>query len=145
MQRHRVGATIIFIFCAVYGWMAFDIPAIGAQDQPINAATLPKFLALLGCTLALKLFFSRQPEPDPLGRLNWKRLLYAVACMLIYAVIIRRAGFIPATTFFLAATFWVMGERRIWRIIAVATLVSGIFWLLMTQLLGVYLPPWPEV
>lgn len=148
-RRSRLGGGILFVFCLVYGYLSGDIPSLEVDaGQLMNAATMPKFLSVLGMLLALLLVvLPRAPgedrSPAPLRNLHWGRLAAVVVLMLAYGLSIRRLGFVPSTVIFLAAGFVLLGERRPLRVAAVAVSVPVLFWMLMAWGLGVYLPPWP--
>jgi putative tricarboxylic transport membrane protein len=57
---------------------------------------------------------------------------------------LRPLGFLLSTAIFLACGFYVLGERSYWLIMSIAIGVAGVFWWLMSEMLGVYLPALPE-
>ena len=49
--------------------------------------------------------------------------------------------FLLSTTLFLSAGFYILGERRLTMLLGVSSAFSLVFYLLMTQALGLYLSP----
>ena len=61
--------------------------------------------------------------------------------MWVYTALLEPIGFLLATSVFLSAGFFIMGERR-WRVLLLASVpVAVVFWLIVTKLLGIYLVP----
>ena len=70
---------------------------------------------------------------------NIKTIALVILLMVIYSTLLEPLGFIVSTLLFLIAGFWVMGERR-GRILLLSSVpMVVIFWLVMTQLLDIYL------
>ena len=145
LTPHRLGGLLLLIFCAVHGWLSFDIPQL---TQPFagsfDARTLPQFLAALGALLSVALIAQPGGEPMPdFARLSWGRFAIALVLMFLYAAAVRPAGFLIATTLFLAAGFRLLGARRAGVLAGVALALSIAFWALVTQVLGIYMPALP--
>ena len=105
---------------------------------------MPTFLAGLGVVLALVVIAApHAPERPALRGLAFGRTAILLAAMSAYGLAIRPVGFLISTTAFLALGFAVLGERRAWMLAAVAVPIALGFWALMTQVLDVYVAPWP--
>lgn len=52
-------------------------------------------------------------------------------------------GFLIAMPLFLVAALWIMGERKVWSVIMIALLFTGIVYLIFAQVLGVRIPVGP--
>jgi len=61
--------------------------------------------------------------------------------MVLYGIGIPWLGFIVASILFLLAGFYILGERRIGRMLLAAVPLVVVLWLLMSKLLGVYIAP----
>ena len=61
--------------------------------------------------------------------------------MVAYSAMLEPFGFLIATSAFLIAGFFIMGERRKTVLLFASVPVAVVFWFLMTQVLGIYLVP----
>ena len=145
LTPHRLGGLLLLAFCCVYGWLSFDIPQLAQPfAESFDARTLPQFLAVLGAVLSLALIAQPGGDPMPdLARLSWGRFAAALALMFAYAAIVRPAGFLLATTLFLAVGFRLLGARNLPLLAGIALALSIAFWALVTQVLGIYMPALP--
>lgn len=105
---------------------------------------MPIFLASLGILFSLVLL-TRRGELASFTNLNFGLGFAFVLLLIAYSISLRTIGFLVSTLIFLFIGFWLLGERQLVKNAIVATAVSVVFWLIMSELLGVYLPPWPEV
>ncbi|GGF02879.1 tripartite tricarboxylate transporter TctB family protein [Stappia taiwanensis] len=169
LTRDRLGALLMLVFSLGYGVMIFDIPLLPFQaNQAFTARTMPQALSVLGIVLSLALLLRpvsaaetneeaawrqamRQllrPTPaDEEGRRTHPLVRVALLCalMVVYGLTVRPFGFLLSTTVFLAGGMFVLGERRLWLLLGVSIAVTLFFWVLMTQFLGVYIAPLPQV
>lgn len=145
LTKNRIGGGLLLAFCAVYAFGIGDITLLPFQrTQAFTARTMPTVLAVLGIVLSLLVILTPHAAEKPaLSGLAWGKVAAFLVLMSAYGLTVRPAGFLIATTAFLTIGFTLLGERRVWLSVAVALpLVVG-FWLLMTQVLEVYIPPWP--
>lgn len=145
MSRDRVGAMLLLVFFVVYGYLSTKIILLPFQlDQAFQARTVPQFLTFVGIILALFLLFKPSDlRPMDTAGMTFKRVGLLCALMIFYGLGVRSLGFLVATTIFLSGGFWVMGERR-WIVLVGGSLPVVIgFWLLMTQVLDVFVAPFP--
>lgn len=146
LTRDRLGALLLLAFSIFYGVRIFHIPLLPFQaDQAFTARTLPEALAVLGIVLSLILLFKRGGSgagPDLTG-FRWGQAGLLCGLMVIYGLTVRPGGFLIATSLFLIGSFLVLGERRIVLILGASVPLVVAFWALMTQVLGVYIAPWP--
>jgi putative tricarboxylic transport membrane protein len=144
-QKDRIGATLIFIFSAVYLGLSQDIALQSVvADSAFTPRTLPQLLAVLSLILCVMIIL----KPTPVGRLftrhrHWGKLALFVGLMSGYGLLLRPAGFMLASILFLTSGAWLLGERRHGRLILIACTITATFWVLMNFGLGVYIPPWP--
>ena len=68
-----------------------------------------------------------------------------IALMVVYALILRPAGFLISTTLFIVTAAAILGERKWFLMFTVAILASVIVWYLVDGVLGVYMRPLPSV
>ena len=143
LSRDQVGGLFILCFSFVYGYLIFDIPEIDSVSG-FDARSMPTFLAALGIVFSVGLL-CRRGESASISHLNLRQGLAFIFLLIAYGLGLRPAGVLASTLIFLLAGFWLLGERNIGKNLVVAGSASVGFWLIMSELLGVYLPPWPEL
>lgn len=145
IRRDHISGLLFLLLSAFYGWFSQDIAMLPGDDlEPFNARTLPTVLALMGAALSILLIVSAEPvsvRPQNEGR--WYITLTAALLLLVvvFGLTLKWLGFVMATVLFLAGGFWLLGERRPRLILAVSVPFAVVLWLLLTQVLGVYLAP----
>jgi len=160
MALDRWIALIFVTFCCVYGYAAFFtmdqlLPPF-MQRNPVWPSTFPKVLSVLGLIVGLIVLFGVEKVDDPDGEpdateINYRRLseyktgqaLMLLGLMVLYALMLRPAGFLVSTTVFLVAGSAVLGERKFHIMIPVAMLATGFVWYLVQEVLGIFLRPFP--
>ncbi|MCW8858936.1 MAG: tripartite tricarboxylate transporter TctB family protein [Deltaproteobacteria bacterium] len=149
MAREKLGALVMLLFSMAYGLLALKIPlSFIAQGEFFTSRTMPYALAVLGIILALLILVL--PTADPTGKhsiaaetrgMDWKTAILLVVGMILYGLLMKWLGFIISSILFLLGGFYVLGERRIKRmLLASIPLVVGL-WFVMSALLGVYIAP----
>ncbi|RJX72867.1 tripartite tricarboxylate transporter TctB family protein [Vibrio sinensis] len=142
--RDRVGALIFLLVCLCYGYQTTLIPLFpGDEYEPFTARTLPILLTFAGVALSLMLLVTGQPDSEQASvkGLNWKLLIGFLILMALYGVGLTYLGFVIATSLFLLAGFYILGERRKKVLFGASFPFVGAFYLLLTQGLDVYLEP----
>ena len=157
MALDRWIALIILMICLAYGYAAFftmdaTLPPF-MQRNPVWPSTFPKILSVIGALVALSIVLGLEKdtgggkEPDidytRLGDYKIGQALFLLGLMVAYALCLRPVGFLGSTMFFLIAGSVVLGERRWFIMIPVATFASGGIWYLVQEVLGIFLRPWP--
>ena len=146
-HQDRIGAVGLLVFFVVYGYLTQNITLLPSQlDAAFTAKTLPATLSILGIIGALWLLvFPGARRRGLFNALSWSKFLLCLGVMIFYALALRPAGFMLATTLLLVCLFTILGERRFRITASVAFLVTTLFWVLLTYGLGVFLNPWPAV
>jgi len=148
MTKNRIGSLFFLIFSATYFYYSFDIRIMQVgYIEVMTARTFPYYLGVLGISvsiLMLILSFVKFDVDDifdfeKFKTFDFKKGLYFVLAMLFYGYTIRTLGFIIATIIFLIIGFKILEERNLKIIIFTSFGVSIVFWLLLTQVLGVYM------
>ena len=160
MALDRWIALIFVTFCCVYGYAAFFtmdqlLPPF-MQRNPVWPSTFPKVLAVLGIIVGLIVLMgvekSDAGDKEPSATdINYRRLgdyyigqtLLLLGLMVLYALMLRPAGFLLATSVFLVAGSTILGERKFHVMIPVAALATGFVWYLVQEVLGIFLRPFP--
>ncbi len=159
MALDRWIALIFIAFCCIYGYAAFFtmdqlLPPF-MQRNPVWPSTFPKVLAVLGIIVGLVVLLglekpAKEAEPSAVD-INWRRLhdynlgqaLMLLGLMVLYALALRPAGFLLATTLFLAGGSFILGERRWISMTLTAVIASVAVWYLVQEVLGIFLRPLP--
>jgi len=144
LSRDRVGGLIFLIFCLAYGYQTTIIPLFpGDEYEAFTARTLPWMLTTAGIFLSLLLIVMAQPNEKSGAVLgfDWKLLIIFVLLMIAYGFGLTWLGFVLATSLFLLAGFWALGERRKSVLLGASFPFVTAFWLLLTQVLDIYLEP----
>ena len=142
--RDRVGALIFLMCSLVYGYQTTLIPLFpGDEYEAFTARTLPFMLSAAGIVLSLLLIAMAQPNEKSGAVLgfNWRLLLSFIGLMTAYGIGLTWLGFVIATSLFLLAGFWILGERRRSVLFGASFPFVFAFWLLLTQGLDIYLEP----
>ncbi len=160
MALDRWIALIFVTFCCVYGYAAFFtmdqlLPPF-MQRNPVWPSTFPKVLAVAGLIVGLIVLFGVEKPDDAEGEpdatdINYRNLseyktgqaLMLLGLMVLYALMLRPAGFLISTTVFLVAGSAILGERKFHIMIPVAMLATGFVWYLVQEVLGIFLRPFP--
>ena len=149
MAREKVGALVIMLFSIAYGSMALKIPlSFLAQNEFFTSRTMPYALAVLGIVIALMILV--MPTADPEGKrslkeetrgMDWKTAILLVIGMILYGLVMKWLGFMISSILFLLVGFYVLGERRIKRMLLASIPLVILLWFVMSSLLGVYIAP----
>lgn len=133
-------------FCIGYFFLVYRIPLLPFQaNQAFTARTMPQALSILGIVLSLLLIVKPSSDARPqVEGFHWLQGVLICVTMVAYGLTVRPMGFLITTTLFLIAGFTILGERRWWIILFASVPIVVFFWVLMAQVLGVYVAPWPE-
>lgn len=143
LSRDQFGGLFMLLFSCTYGVLILEIPAI-TSTSGFDARSMPTFLAGLGILFSLGLL-CRRGGTISLKHLNWRLGITFVVLLLAYSLTLRAVGFLLSTVAFLFSGFWLLGERNWVKSLVLAGSVSLGFWLIMSELLGLYLPAWPAL
>ena len=162
MTLDRWIALIFIAFCCIYGYAALFtmdqlLPPF-MQRNPVWPSTLPKILSIMGCIVGLIVLLGLEKGNEGGGGpsatdINYRNLgdyhvgqaLMLLALMVAYALLLRPAGFLLATTGFLMLGSIILGERKFHVMIPVAAVAAGSIWYLVQEVLGIFLRPFPFI
>lgn len=147
MTKNVIGSLFFLAFSCFYFINISQIKKLPSSPYEImNAASFPLYLGIAGILLSLLIFILsfRDKEKEYitltyLKTLDFKTSLYFVLAMLFYGFTIRSLGFIISTSIFLAIGFFLLKERNITRVLLISIGVSVCFYLLLNNILGVYI------
>ncbi len=158
MALDRWIALVILGICLAYGYAAFFtmdqlLPPF-MQRNPIWPSTFPKVLSVLAIltSLIILLGLEKAPPGDEkspdidyrrLGDYHLGQALALLGLMVLYALMLRPAGFIIATVGFLSGGAVILGERKFHYLLPITAFATAIVWYLVEGVLGIFLRPWP--
>lgn len=155
MALDRWIGLVLLGVCLVYGYAAWftmdDMLAPFMKRNPIWPSTFPKVLSLLGITASLVIVLGLEKGEAKIGDIDYRKLweynlgqaLLLLGLMVLYALLLRPAGFILSTSGFLILGSVILGERRIFLTIIIAAIATGVVWYLVQVVLGIFLRPLP--
>lgn len=160
MALDRWIALVILLICLAYGYAAFFTMDAGLppfmQRNAIWPSTFPKVLSGLAIICALIILLNpgkatAEGDEPKAGDINYRRLtdynltqaLMLLGMMVVYALMLRPAGFLISTVGFLTVCAMILGERKLQYLLPVALIATGVVWYLVQQVLGIYLRPLP--
>ena len=152
MALDRIIALFFLLLSVVYGYAAYHYPLLPFErNMPFLPNTLPIALGVFGALVSLFILVSpRSPEltgdgddAEDYRSFEYGKALGLVVAMVLYALLLRPIGFLPATALFIAGSAVVLGERKFLVLVPIALIASGSVWYLVQETLGIFLSPWP--
>lgn len=149
MTKNVIGSIFFLIFSSFYFFNVFSIKQMpGGQFEVMTPSTFPYYIGLSGIVISLVLLVLSLMAKDNdkislayLKTLDFKSIVLFIAVMIFYGFTIRTLGFIIATIIFLVLGFLILKERNLKRIFLISIGVSVGFYLILNNLLGVYIDP----
>lgn len=155
MALDRWIGLVLLGVCLVYGYAAWftmdDMLAPFMQRNPIWPSTFPKVLSLLGIAASLVIVLGLEKGEAKIGDIDYRKLweynlgqaLLLLGLMVLYALLLRPAGFILSTSGFLIFGSVILGERRFILTVIITAIATGVVWYLVQVVLGIFLRPLP--
>ena len=148
-------ALVVLGICLIYGytaWFMMDgaLPPI-MKRLAVWPSSFPKVLSLAGIILSSIVLLGVEKGEEKVGDIDYRRLheyklgqaLVLLGLMVAYAILLRPAGFLVATSGFLIGGSMILGERRWFVMIVVSTIATFGIWYLVQEVLGIFLRPLP--
>ena len=155
MALDRWVALVLLGICLVYGytaWFTMDgaLPPI-MKRLAVWPSSFPKVLSIAGIILSLIVVLGIEKGELKVGDIDYRRLheyklgqaLALLGLMGAYAILLRPAGFLLATSGFLIGGSVILGERRWSVMIVVSSIATFGIWYLVQEVLGIFLRPMP--
>ena len=155
MALDRWVALAVLGSCLIYGytaWFMMDgaLPPIMTR-LAVWPSSFPKVLSIAGIVLSLIVVFGIEKGELKVGDIDYRRLqeyklgqaLALLGLMVGYAILLRPAGFLLATSGFLIGGSVILGERRWSVMIVVSSIATFGIWYLVQEVLGIFLRPMP--
>ena len=139
MTHNRVAASVVAaiavaLFAATY-W--FEQMPEGIT-RGFGAELFPRMV--LGTIVALAILLALTPaSSEPLPRIP-RMVWFSGAALLVFMVLVRVIGMLPAMSLFLIGMAYLWGERRHWRLLLSAVLLTAAIWVVFVKGFGVQLP-----
>ncbi|HIC82575.1 MAG TPA: tripartite tricarboxylate transporter TctB family protein [Kiloniellaceae bacterium] len=146
MDKNRIAGVVMLLFFGGYALASFDIALpVYLQSTLFNARSMPQAYAICGIALSLVLILLPSGRALRLSAFHFAPFAALCGIMVAFGFLVRPLGFLLATVLLLTSGFVLLGERRPAVILAVALPVAVGFWTVLTQLLGVFIAPWPDL
>ena len=155
MALDRWVALAVLGICLIYGytaWFMMDgaLPPI-MKRLAVWPSSFPKVLSIAGIILSSIVLLGVEKGEEKVGDIDYRRLheyklgqaLVLLGLMVAYAILLRPAGFLLATSGFLIGGSMILGERRWFVMIVVSTIATFGIWYLVQEVLGIFLRPLP--
>ena len=155
MALDRWVALAVLGICLIYGytaWFMMDgaLPPI-MKRLAVWPSSFPKVLSIAGIILSSIVLLGVEKGEEKVGDIDYRRLheyklgqaLALLGLMVAYAILLRPAGFLLATSGFLIGGSVILGERRWIAMIVVSAIATFGIWYLVQEVLGIFLRPFP--
>ena len=155
MALDRWVALVVLGICLIYGytaWFMMDgaLPPI-MKRLAVWPSSFPKVLSIAGIILSSIVLLGVEKGEEKVGDIDYRRLheyklgqaLVLLGLMVAYAILLRPAGFLLATSGFLIGGSMILGERRWFVMIVVSMIATFGIWYLVQEVLGIFLRPLP--
>lgn len=144
----RVVALFMVAFFIAYIYLSYNFELLPFERRmSFRPDTMPKGIGILGLVLAVVVLFTADGRENKDNQ-NWKHhdyLRYAlmIVAMVVYATLLKPAGFVVATVGFIMAGAIILGERNYVKLAIIALIGAVLIWFVVDKLLGIYLYPVP--
>ena len=163
LSINRWIALGMLAFSSGYGYLAFTYRILPfEQFLEMKPNTLPIGLAVAGmiCSTILlvmpdsqssssseenKVIGSDQKYLESPENYEWGKGIGLLILAGIYALSLRQAGFLIATSLFLSLGGLMLGERKVWILLPVSCTASFLVWYLVDEVLSIFMRPWPMI
>jgi putative tricarboxylic transport membrane protein len=155
MALDRWVALVLLGICLIYGytaWFMMDgaLPPI-MKRLAVWPSSFPKVLSIAGIILSSVVLLGVEKGEEKVGDIDYRRLheyklgqaLVLLGLMVAYAILLRPAGFLLATSGFLIGGSMILGERRWFVMIVVSMIATFGIWYLVQEVLSIFLRPLP--
>ena len=161
LSINRWTALGMLAFSSGYGYLALTYRILPfEQFLAMKPNTLPIGLAVAGmiCSAVLlvmpdsqssseknKVIGSDQKYLESPENYEWGKGIGLLILAVIYALSLRQAGFLIATSLFLSIGGLMLGERKVWILLPVTCLASFLVWYLVDEVLSIFMRTWPMI
>ena len=145
LTKDHIGGLVFLGLSIAYGYYAGHIPLLPSDEfEAFHAQTVPYSLAILGSALSIVLILTANCSSA--GRFSVRGYDFVLvakllALVVLFALALEWLGFLVATALFLIGGYYLLGERRIKTLLMASIPFAAGIWLVLTQLLEIYLAP----
>jgi putative tricarboxylic transport membrane protein len=94
----------------------------------------------LSLILLIQSLVAGENEEAILGKVRWKNIMLVLICLVAYAVVLEKLGFMISTIFFIGVVLRVIEKKR-WSLVAVVSVSATlVFWVIFQYWLQSQLP-----
>ncbi len=144
----RLVALFMVAFFIAYIYLSYHFELLPFERRmSFKPDTMPKGIGILGLVLAIIVLFTADGRENKDNK-NWqqhdyKRYAAMIVAMVLYATLLKSAGFVVATMGFITAGAIILGERNYVKLLIIALVGALFIWFVVDKLLGIYLYPVP--
>ena len=96
--------------------------------------------AVLSLTLLIQSLVAGENVEGILGKVRWKNIILVLICLVVYAVVLEKLGFMISTIFFIGVVLRVIEKKRWSLVVAVSVSATLVFWVIFQYWLQSQLP-----
>jgi putative tricarboxylic transport membrane protein len=125
------------------------------KNMTVLPNSLPKVISIFGIIISTFLILKKEEHnsEESISSINLKNVfsfyygkaLSIILLMIIYTLCLRPVGFILSSVLFLFLASFILGERSYIKLAIICLLGTGIIWLLLEKVLGIYMRPFPYI
>lgn len=145
----RLVALFIVAFFVAYIYLSYNFELLPFERRmSFRPDTMPRGIGILGLLLAVIVLFTADGHANKDNK-NWQhhdyvRYALMIVAMVVYATLLKPAGFVVATVGFIMVGAIILGERHYVKLAIIALIGAVSIWFVVDKLLGIYLYPIPE-
>jgi len=147
MKKYHIFLNIFWIGLSIF-IMALSYKLKLGQLRSPGPGLVPFLSGVLLCLFSLysmiRSFTRREGQAESKEteetQTSLRKVLIAAISLLVYTFVFEKLGFLITTTLFLGVLFMVGGGRRRWRVVVLASVLTGVITFFGFRYLGVPLP-----
>lgn len=151
MRTQRMADITSGAFLAALGVLSLvaSYNIAGVTGEQLHPRTLPVFLSWVISLAGVALIFGGWRNQDESQTIDWpdkagfKRLLMAMACMILYLLLIEPLGFATSSFLMLAFLIWYLSHYHPVTVVLLSLVTAVIIYFLFIQFLGLTFPVGP--
>jgi len=96
--------------------------------------------AVLSLILLIQSLVAGENVEGILGKVRWKNIILVLICLVVYAVVLEKLGFMISTIFFIGVVLRVIEKKRWSLVVVVSVSATLVFWVIFQYWLQSQLP-----
>lgn len=130
-----------FCFYAIANYPLGTASRMGPGYFPM---LLGGILLFLGILISLKSFFFAPTDNGKIGAFDWRVVFIILGSVLVFALLLRPAGLIPATAIMIFISSFANRTYKVIQAIVLSVVLSIMVWLIFVAGLDLTVPIWPS-